>query len=101
MAQALDIDLVCESAASILRSCGVNARAWDSGGDTLGIAITEADGDPSEPKFFFGTAGDRWGASVEGHPAGLWTDVPSDEDDPTRIASGVLAALATFSKDQA
>ena len=88
----LDLERVAE----LLRQCGVNASFWNSGGDTLGIAIHDGGDLPDDPHFFFGTAGDKWTGEdlADLHDgAGLETDVDSDEDNPTRIAFGILTAL--------
>ena len=89
---------IINTAARLLRSCGVNAASWESGG-TLGIAISEPEAELDEPKFFFGTAAERWAAEVEGSPAGLWTDVLSNDDNAAHIAHGILAALTRFVQD--
>lgn len=85
---------------SILRRCGLNAGWQDTGGGTLCVIVADADGHLDEPRFSFGNAGMHWAAEVDGDPAGLWTDVAADEDNPTQIARGILAALTRFSQNQ-
>lgn len=87
-------------AVRILRGCGLNAAAADTGGGTLCITVSEADAALDEPRFTFGAAGGTWAAEVAGDPSGLWTDVRSDEDNPTQVARGILAAIARFSQNQ-
>lgn len=87
-----------EAVAEALRASGVNAGVQDTGGDTLCVVIAEADGSLDEPKFWFGTAGEEWAAQVDGDRSGVWTDVPSDEVDPAKIAAGILGALKEYRK---
>lgn len=85
-----------ETVAVLLRQGGVNAGWQDTGGGTYCVVIADADGDVDEPRFWFGTADESWAGQVDGSPSALWTDVPSSENSPERIAEGILAALARF-----
>ncbi|MCC6387399.1 MAG: hypothetical protein IT302_08460 [Dehalococcoidia bacterium] len=91
---------VFDAAIAILRSCGLNAGWQQTGGNALCIVVAEADGDLDEPRFWFGTGAERWAAEIDGEPMGLWTDVASDEGNPTQIARGILAALTRFAQNQ-
>lgn len=64
------------------------------------MVIAEAGMQLDEPRFSFGTAGDKWAAEIEDDPSGLWTDVSSDESDPAELARGILAALTHYSSSQ-
>lgn len=94
-------ETLLEQVVSILRHCGVNAGWQDTGGRTYCVVIAEADVDLDEPKFWFGTAGESWAGQIEGESTGLWTDVASDEDNPTQVARGILEAITRFSQNQA
>jgi hypothetical protein len=80
-----------------LRAFGVNAATWDSGGGMEGIAIAADEQSVDEPQFFFGTAGSHWAGEVLEAPSeGVTTDVPANETDPKRIASGIILALGRY-----
>lgn len=89
-----------DATAGILRRCGLNAGWQQSGGGTHCLIVSGADDQLDKPRFWFGRAGDRWAAEVDGDPAGLWTDIDSDEDNPTQIARGILAAITRFAQNQ-
>lgn len=98
MAPSLMDEQLLDAIVGILRRCGLNAGWQQSGGGIHCLIVSGADED--EPRFWFGRAGDRWAAEVDGDPAGLWTDIDSDEDNPTQIARGILAAITRFSQNQ-
>lgn len=91
-------DRLLDSVVQILRHCGLNAGVWDTGGGSVCIAVASPDGDLGEPRFLFGTAGEKWAAEVEDEPSGLSTTVKSAESDPKGIAFGILEAIARFAR---
>lgn len=93
-------EALLEATVSILRRCGLNAGWQQTGGGVPCLIVSGADEALDEPRFWFGSAGDRWAAEVDGNPAGLGTDIHSDEDNPTQIARGILAAITRFSQNQ-
>lgn len=100
MAPHLMDEELLDATVSILRRCGLNAGWQQTGGGVRCLIVSGADEALDEPRFWFGSAGDRWAAEVDGGTAGLWTDIASDEDNPTQIARGILAAITRFSRNQ-
>lgn len=89
-----------EEVVEILRTCGVNATEWDSGGGMVGIAVCRGDAPPDEASFYFGDADTTWAAEVldeEGNQIGdLPTGVDTESEDPNALAAGILQALAEY-----
>jgi hypothetical protein len=86
--------------AESLRSFGLNAVSWDSGGGIIGVGIAPGGTPPDELRFFFGTAAETWAGEVlngDGEvEAGLTTSVPTSTKDTSAIAASILYALADF-----
>jgi hypothetical protein len=94
----MDDERLFDDVVRILRACGLNAAVADTGGGIACIAVASPDGDLSQPRFLFGTAGESWAAEVDDERSGLVTTVSSDESDPRPIAFGILEALAHFAR---
>jgi len=93
MTNETDVEQITDAAAAILRRCGVSAESEQTGGGTYCIVISGVD----EPRFWFGTADTVWAAQVADDARGLRTDVLANEQDPGRVAQGILRALADYS----
>ena len=60
---------VAERAAELLRRCGINAAAQDTGGGMVCIVIASDGATLDEPALTFGTAGQTWAAQLaDGDP---------------------------------
>lgn len=94
------MEQLLDATVSILRSSGLNAGLADTGGGNLCVVVATAGEALDVPRFVFGTAGECWAAEVAGDDRGLWTAVGAEEKDPEEIASGILAAIADWSRSQ-
>lgn len=81
-----------------LQSVGVNAAVWNTGGDTLCIAVFGIGEDV--PFVVFGTAAGTWAGELldaEGNGIGSCVlDVSSDSEDAPEIAADIVHAIATM-----
>ena len=88
-----------DEAARIMRDCGLNATIVERRGH-LGIGVRRVLPVEDHPRFVFFPGTNCWEGTTDGAPAVLWTDVRSDEDNPTQLARGVFAALTRFAQNQ-
>lgn len=99
-----EVAKVAEEVARCLRTFGLNAVSWDSGGGMIGVGIAVGDSPPDELRYFFGTAAETWAGEVLDDvgevETGLTTTVASSVTDAAQVAAGILQALADFASLQ-
>ena len=86
-----------------MRTAGLNAAAWDSGGSTQGVGINRTENPSDGFALFFGTAGSTWAGEVldDGEVVGaVETAIPSESEEVDRIADGIVSAIADFMAKQ-
>lgn len=95
-------EMLCKQVAEEMRRSGMNAVCWDSGGGVFGVGVARGGTPPDELRFFFGTADAQWEGEVLGEDGevveGLHIGIPSESNDPRRIAAGIFRAIADYAQ---